>query len=143
MREIRTEALYRKTWNSMDRELSRLSSTKSQQMKLSRCYWELSTARRPRWIELLLSIYRANRMLLNGSRICREAIETNSQKLWWIKIALTWERRSRGLIDSLAVERYWEDVEKCKNSFSKKRKRQKWMQSSMLLNQRSNQHFKL
>ena len=38
----------------------------------------------------------------------REAIGTNSQKIRWIEIAITVveKGRSRGSIDSLAVERY-------------------------------------
>ena len=53
-----------------------------------------------------------------------EAIETNSQKLRWIDIALTAveKGRSRGLIDSLTVERYREAVEMLKNNFFKKKK---------------------
>jgi len=126
----------------MDREVS---STNSRQIYLSRCYRELSIAKRPRWIELLSSIYWANRKFLDGSRICWEAIETNSQKFRWIEIALTSveKGRSKISINSLAVERCRKAVEMCKNSFSKKRKIQKWIQSSMLLNQRSKQHFTL
>ena len=114
-------------------------------MELSRCYREVSTAKWPRWIEKLLSIYRRDRNFLNGSRSCQEAIETNSQKLWWIEIALTAveKGRLRDSIDSLIVERYQEAIEMLKNSFSKKRKTHIWMQSSMLLNQRSKQHIKL
>ena len=43
----------------------------------------------------------------------REAIETNSQKPRWIKIAITAIKKgnSRGSIDSLAVERYRKAVE--------------------------------
>ena len=144
MREIRAEAIYRKPkawWIESYRELS---STNSREIYLSRCYRELSTTRRPRWIEQLSSIYRADKKFLNGLRICQE-VKTNSQKLRWIEIALTSveKGRSKGSIDSLAVKRCQEVVEMCKNNFSKKRKTQKWMQSSMLLNQRSNQHFKL
>ena len=64
-------------------------------------------------------IYGPNRKFLDGSRICREAIETNSQKLRWIKIALTSIEKGRfgGLIDSLAIERYREVAEMSKNSF--------------------------
>ena len=94
-------------------------------------------------------IYRPDRNFLDWSRICREAIETSSRKLWWIEIALTSieKGRSRGSIDSPAVERYGEVIEKLsrllKSNFSKKKKTQTWMQSNMLLNQRSKQHFKL
>ena len=68
-----------------------------------------------------------------------------SQMLWWIEIALTSieKGRSKISIDSLVIEMCREAVEMCKNSFSKKIETQKWMESSMLLNQRSKQHFKL
>ena len=107
-------------------------------MKLSRCYRDLSTAKWPQWIEMLLSIYQAVKNFLVGSRICWEAIETNSQKFRWIEVTLTSIEKgsSKISIDSLAVEM-------SKNSFLEKRKTQIWMQSSMLFNQRSNQHFKL
>ena len=48
----------------------------------------LLTAKEPQWIEQLSRSYRADKNFLNGSRICREAIETNSRKLWWIEDAL-------------------------------------------------------
>ena len=60
----------------------------------------------------------------------QEAIKTNSQKLCWIKIAITAveKGRSRGSIDSPAVERYGEVIEKLsrllKSNFSKKKKTQ-------------------
>ena len=43
----------------------------------------------------------------------REAIETNSQNFRWIEIAIIAieKGRSKGSINSLAVERYWEAVE--------------------------------
>ena len=94
----------------------------------------MSTTNKLRWIEKLSSIYQAYKNFLNGLSSCQEAIETNSQKLRWIEIAITVvkKRRSRGSIDSLAVERYREVVKRyrdavkmCKNSFSKKRKTQK------------------
>ena len=49
----------------------------------------------------------------------REAIEKNSQKLQWIEIAITTVKkgRSKGLIDSLAVERYREAVEIAQKQF--------------------------
>ena len=84
--------LYIKIRSSIDRELL---STNSRHIYLSRCYWELSIAKRLRWIEQLLSIYRADRKFLDGSWICWEAIDTNSQKLRWIKIALTSVEKGR------------------------------------------------
>ena len=49
----------------------------------------------------------------------REAIEKNSQKLQWIEIAITIVKkgRSKGLIDSLAVERYREVVKIAQKQF--------------------------
>ena len=76
----------------------------------SRQIEKLSSRRQPQWIEWLSSIYRANRRFLDGSRICREAIEN------------TIKRRSKGLIDRLDIERYQEAVELEKNSFSKRGK---------------------
>ena len=69
-------------------------------------------------------IYRPDRNFLDGSRICREAIETSSRKLWWIEIALTSieEGRSRGSIDSPAVERYREVIEIAQKQFFKEEK---------------------
>ena len=51
----------------------------------------------------------------------QEAIETKSQKPRWIKIAITAikKRSSKGLIDSLAVERYREAVEIAQKQFFK------------------------
>ena len=91
------------------------------------------------------SIYQEYRNFLDGSRSCWKAIKTNSQKLWWIEnaIIVIEKGRLRGLIDSLAIERYEKLSRLLKNSFSKKRKTQIWMQSSMLFNQRSKQYFKL
>ena len=139
------ETIYKKHEARWIESYRKLSSINSRQIYLSRCYQELSTAKRPRWIELLLSIYRVDRKFLDGSRICQEAIETNSQKLRWIVIVLSFVKkgRSKVSIDSLGVESCREAVKMSKNSFSKKRKTQKWMQSSKLLNQRSKQHFKL
>ena len=66
-----------------------LSSTKSQQIWI---YWgavkNLPMAKSPRWIRILLRIYRPDKIFLDGSRICWEAIETNSRKLRWIKNAI-------------------------------------------------------
>ena len=61
-----------------------------------------------------LNSYRADKNFLDGSRICQEAIKTNSQKLQWIDIALTSVKgRLEVSIYSLAVGRYREAVEKC------------------------------
>ena len=112
-----------------------VSSTNSRQMELSRCYWEVSTAKWPQWIEKLSSIYWAYRNFLDRSRSCWEAIQKNSQKLQWIKIAITAVEKggSRGSINSLSIKK----LLRCsKNSFSKKRKTQRWIKSS-ILNQRS------
>ena len=100
-------------WISRYREVSRI---KNSQMELSRSYREVSIANWPWWIEKLSSIYQANRNFLNGSRSCQEGIETNSQKRRWIKNVITSveKGRSRGSIDSLAIERYREDVEMLK-----------------------------
>ena len=120
-RENCTKALYRKSRFSMDREVLRF---KSRQMELSRSYREVSTTKWPRWIEKLLSIYRAFRNFLDGSRSCWVAIETNSQNLRWIKIAITSveKGRSRGSIDSLAIEGYREAVEIAQKQFFKEEK---------------------
>ena len=69
----------------------------------------------------------------------QEAIETNSQKSRWIKIAIIAIEKgsSRGSIDSLAVERCPAAVEIAQKQFLKKRKTQIQMQSSMPFNQRS------
>ena len=134
----RAEATYRKHEARWIERYWELSSTNSQHIYLLRCYWELSTAKRPWWIEQLSRIYWADRKFLDGSRICWEAIETNSQKFRWIEVTLTSIEKgsSKISINSLVVEM-------SKNSFLEKRKTQIWMQSSMLFNQRSNQHFKL
>ena len=57
----------------------------------------------------------------------REAIETNSQKPRWIKIAITAIKKgnSRGSIDSLAVEMYRKAVKHEENEFFKKGKTQR------------------
>ena len=56
--------------------------------------------------------------------IDREFIETNSQNLRWIKIAITSveKGRSRGSIDSLAIEGYREAVEIAQKQFFKEEK---------------------
>ena len=101
------DPLYRNPWFSMDQKVSRVSRFKFRQIKLSRSYWEVSTAKWPRWIEKLSRIYRAYRNFLNGLRNCREVIKTNSQKPRWIEIVITTIERgsSRGSIDSLAIKR--------------------------------------
>ena len=110
------EALYRNYDSRWIERYWEVLRTNSRQMDLSRCYQEVSTAKWPWWIEKLSSIYWANRNFLNRSRSCREGIETNSQKLRWIEIVITVveKGRSRGLIDSLAIERYREVVEMLK-----------------------------
>ena len=62
----------------------------------------LLTAKEPQWIEQLSRSYRADKNFLNGSRICREAIETNSRKLWWIENVIRSVKKSstRVSIDS-------------------------------------------
>ena len=54
----------------------------------------------------------------------RETIETNSQKLRWIKIAITAveKGRSRGSIDSLTVERYREAIKIAQKQYFKEEK---------------------
>ena len=81
--------------------------------KGSRQIEKLSSKSQPRWIENLSRIYQPNRKFLNGSRICRAAIEIESKESRWIEIAITVikKRDSRGLIDSLSVDRYREAVE--------------------------------
>ena len=92
-------------------------------------------------IEDLSSKQKVSRWIENLSRSYRDKV----QKSRWIEIAITSieTRRKKGLDRLKAVKRYQEVVEMLKNSFSKKRKTQIWMQLNMLLNQRSKQHFKL
>ena len=105
--------------------------------------WKTMYARESRWIER-----------------CREAIEQKptSMDRTYIKKLLRGQKDSRSIY--LVIER-WRDCDKkqlkssidslgveelsrlLKNSFSKKRKTQAWMQSRKLLNQRSKQHIKL
>ena len=58
------------------------------------------------------SSYWASRNFLDGSSGCRAAIEIESQESRWIEIAITAIKKgsSKGSIDSLAIERYWEVV---------------------------------
>ena len=82
------------------------------------------TAKSPRWIEKLLRSYQPDRNFLDGSRICREAIEKNCRKLRWIENAITYiEKRSpRGLIDRKLSRICREAVELEEKRFFKKRK---------------------
>ena len=70
------------------RAIKNMSSTNSRQMNLSRWCRESINGKMPRRIEKLSRIYRPDRNFLDGSRICREAIEKNSRKLRWIKNAI-------------------------------------------------------
>ena len=106
--------------------------------ELLRVYREVSIAKGARWIKKLSSIYWASRKFLNGSSSCQEAIE-NATKAIENAIKRSW----KSLIDSLAIERCPAAVEIAQKQFFKKRKTHTWMQSSMLYNQRSKQHFKL
>ena len=66
-----------------------------------------------------LRSYRVSIEHTETSSMDREAIEKNFQKLQWIEIAITTVKkgRSKGLIDSLAVERYREAVEIAQKQF--------------------------
>ena len=68
--------------------------------------------------------YRAFIKHTKSSSMDQEAIETKSQKPWWIEIAIiaTKKRSLRGSIDSLAVERYQEAIEITKKQFFKEEK---------------------
>ena len=92
----------------------------------------LSTAKMPQWIEELSRSYRPDKNLINGLRIYREAIETNSKEFWWIEDALiSFEKRSpRGLIDSYLLRSVKKLSSLIKTGFSKRGKTQIWMQSS-------------
>ena len=90
--------------------------------------------------------YQPGRTFLDGSRICREAIETNSRKFRWIEKAIrSIEKRSpRGSINRNLSRICQESIELDKKSFFKERKNTKrWMQTSKLLKHRSNQQVKL
>ena len=98
----------------------------------------LSIAKLPRWIKQLSSSYRPNRNFLDGSRIYREAIETNSE------ISMNWK------CNKIYQEKKKERLDRCeaieldKKEFFKERKNTKrLMQTSKLLKHRSNQHAKL
>ena len=60
---------------------------KSQSSMIERCRGAIESCPQQRDLDGS-NCYRADRILLDGSRIYREAIETNSQKLRWIKIVL-------------------------------------------------------
>ena len=105
-------------------------------------------------VEDLSARQKVSRWIENLSKSDRDKV----QKFWWIEIAITFvetsrwieivitfveTRRKKGLDRLKVVEWYREAVEMLKNSFSKKRKAQIWMQSNMLLNQISKQYFKL
>ena len=98
---------YATRWIDKYREVSRI---KNSQMELLRSYQKVSIAKEPQWIEKLSSIHQAYRNFLNGSSIYRESIEQKYQNPRWIQIMIIAieKRSSRGSIDSLAVERYWE-----------------------------------
>ena len=89
--------IYRQIHNSMDQQVSII---KNSQMKLSRGIHSK-----------VISMDRA-------------AIETNSQKPRWIEIAIIAIEKgsSRGSIDSLAIERYWEAVEIAQKQIFKEEK---------------------
>jgi len=92
--------------------------------ELSSSYQEVSTANKLRWIKKLSSIYRAYWNFLDGSSSCRAAINIESQESRWIEIAIIIIKKgsSKGSIDSLAIERYWEVVEIDKKKFFKEEK---------------------
>ena len=83
------------------RAIENLLITNSWQMNMSRCYRESVDGKIPRWIKKLSRIYWPDRNFLNGLRIYREDIETNSRKLWWIEDAIRSVEKSspRVLID--------------------------------------------
>ena len=87
----------------MDRgSIEIMSNINSRQMNLLRCYQEFVDGKKPWWIEKLSRIHRPEKNFLDGSRICQEAIETNSRKFRWIEDAIrsTKKKKSKGSIDS-------------------------------------------
>ena len=134
LREIRekwekkkcAEPLYRNMKLDGSRAIEDLLSTNSRQTYMSRCYRELSKAKKLRWIKQLSSIYWADRKFLDGSRICIEAIETNSKKFWWIEIVLTSveKGRSKVLIDSKLL-RVVEKLLRCAKTVFQRREKHK------------------
>ena len=102
----------------MDREVSRI---KICQKGLSRSY-QGAIKRCPQQSDLNGSrIYRAYKNFLDGSRSCQIAIETNSQKTRWNKIAITTIEKgsSRGSRDNLAIERCQKAIEIAQKQFFK------------------------
>ena len=124
-----------------------LSSIKSRKIWISRgAVKNLSMAKSPQQIEKLSRSYRSDKNFLDGSRIYRETIETNSRKFRWIEnVIRSIEIKSpRGSINRKQSRICRDAVEIDKKRFFKERKNtKKWMQTSKLLNQRSNQHLKL
>ena len=84
----------------------------------------LLTAKMPQWIEKLSRSPGKN--FINGSRICREVIETNSKKFQWIEDALrSIEKRSpMGSIDSCLLRSIEKLSSLIKTGFSKRGKTQ-------------------
>ena len=73
-------AIWRNTKLNRLRGVEKLSSTKSRQIWICQGAVEnLSTTKSPRWIEKLSRSYWPDRNFLDGSRICRKAIKTNSR----------------------------------------------------------------
>ena len=95
----RAEAFDRKPWFSIEWKVSEVLRFKFWQMELSRTYREVSTVKWPWLIKKLSSSYRGDRNFLNRSRSCREAIETNSQKLRWIEILIIARERKIKRLD--------------------------------------------
>ena len=73
-----------------------------------RSYREVSTANKLRWVKK----HQASRKFLDGLSSCQVAIEIESQESRWIEIAITVNKKgsSKGLIDSLTIERCQEAV---------------------------------
>ena len=73
-----------------------------------RSYQEVSTTNKLRWVKK----NQASRNFLDGSSSCQVAIEIESQESRWIEIAITVNKKgsSKGLIDSLTIERCQEAV---------------------------------
>ena len=65
-------------WIKRCRELSRIKTREIAIKELLRCYREVSTANKLRWIEKLSSIYQASRNFLDRSSSYWEAIEIES-----------------------------------------------------------------
>ena len=96
---ISRSAIYRKTHLDGLRSYRDLLSTKSRQIWICRGVVEnLSTAKVPWWIEILLRIYWPNRNFLDGSRSCRGAIETNSRNLDGSSMRLLLSRKCKAFM---------------------------------------------